>query len=86
MTPSHALLVTAFHALPARQREALVLRYYAGVPDTQIAFVMGIPTRFVGNYVERGTACLQAAMAQHHRAAAHQLAGDASAMTPPTFG
>jgi len=30
ITPSHALLVAALHALPPRQREALVLRHYAG--------------------------------------------------------
>ena len=86
INPSYALLVTALHALPARQREALVLRYFAGLPDTQIAFVMGIPARSAGNHVEHGTAYLQAAMEQHHTAAAHQLAGDASARTPPTSG
>jgi len=72
MTPSHALLVTALHALPPRQREALVLRHYAGLPDTQIAFVMGIPARSASKHVERGTACLRAALERHHAAAAHQ--------------
>jgi RNA polymerase sigma factor (sigma-70 family) len=73
ITPAHALLVTALHTLPPRQREALVLRHYAGLPDTQIAYVMGIPARSAGSHVERGTACLRAALERHHTAAAHQL-------------
>ncbi|HYB87945.1 MAG TPA: sigma factor-like helix-turn-helix DNA-binding protein [Streptosporangiaceae bacterium] len=60
-TPA-ALLVAALHALPARQREALVLRYHAGLPESQIAFVMGIPARSVASHVERGTACLRTAL------------------------
>lgn len=85
ITPSHALLVAALHALPPRQREALVLRHYAGLPDTQIAFVMGIPARSAGNHIERGTACLRAALERHHAAAAHQPSGDAiTARTPPS--
>jgi RNA polymerase sigma factor (sigma-70 family) len=62
LTSSDALLVALLHALPARQHEALVLRYHAGLSDAQIAFVMGIPARSVGSHVERGTACLQAAL------------------------
>ena len=84
ITPSHALLVAALHALPPRQREALVLRHYAGLPDTQIAFVMGIPVCSASNHVERGTACLRAALERHHAAATHQPSGDAvTAKTPP---
>jgi RNA polymerase sigma factor (sigma-70 family) len=71
MTPSQALLLTALYALPPRQREALVLRYYADLPDTQIAFVMGIPARSASNHVERGTACLRADLERHNAAAAH---------------
>jgi RNA polymerase sigma factor (sigma-70 family) len=62
---SGALLVTVLYALPARQREALVLRYYAGLPDTQIAFVMGIPRRSASNYLERGTVSLRTALERH---------------------
>jgi hypothetical protein len=79
--------VSALYALPPRQREALVLRYFAGLPDSQIAFVMGVGTRSASNYVERGMACLQAALERHHTAAAHQLAEDAATVrTPPTLG
>jgi RNA polymerase sigma-70 factor (sigma-E family) len=35
-------VVAALHALPARQREALVLRYYGDMSEAQIAAVMGI--------------------------------------------
>jgi RNA polymerase sigma factor (sigma-70 family) len=76
MTPSQALLVTALHTLPPRQREALVLRYYAGLADIQIAFVMGIPARSASNHAERGTACLRAALERHQAAAAHQPSED----------
>ena len=65
ISSSGALLVTVLYALPARQREALVLRYYAGLPDTQIAFVMGIPRRSAGNCLERGTASLRTALERH---------------------
>ena len=85
ITSSDALLVAALYALPARQREALVLRYYANLPDTQIAFVMGIPLRSASNYVERGTAYLRDALERHHTPTADRLAGDAvTARTPPT--
>ena len=59
-------LVAALHALPARQREALVLRYYAGLPGTQIAAAMGVSTRAVTGHIGRGLSSLQAA----HRSAA----------------
>jgi len=59
-------LVAALHALPARQREALVLRYYAGLPDTQIAAAMGTSARAVTGHIRRGLSSLQAA----HRSAA----------------
>ena len=87
MSFSGASLVSALYALPARQREALVLRYLADLPDSQIAFVMGVGTRSASNYVERGMACLQAVLESHCTAAAHQLAEDAvTARTPPISG
>ena len=54
-------LVAALHALPARQREALVLRYYAGLPDTQIAAAMGTSAHAVTGHIRRGLSSLQAA-------------------------
>ena len=61
ITASDALLVAALHTLPARQREALVLRYYAGLPDPEIAAAMGIRARAVTGHIGRGMATLQAA-------------------------
>ena len=71
---SEALLLAALHALPARQREALVLRYYAGLPDTQIAAAMGISARAVTGHIGRGMTTLQAA----HR-------GTTTARPPPVI-
>ena len=47
-------LVAALHALPARQREALALRYYAGLPGTQIASAMRTSARAVTGHFGRG--------------------------------
>jgi DNA-directed RNA polymerase specialized sigma24 family protein len=54
------LLVAALQALPARQREALVLRYYAQWSDAQIAAAMGISVRAVVRQAERGIFTLRA--------------------------
>ena len=53
-------LVAALQALPARQREALVLRYYADLPDTQIAAAMGTSAHAVTGHIRRGLSSLQA--------------------------
>jgi DNA-directed RNA polymerase specialized sigma24 family protein len=62
--PGHSipgtLLVAALQALPHRQREALVLRYYAQWPDAQIAAAMGISGRAVVRQAERGISTLRA--------------------------
>jgi len=55
-------LVAALRSLPARQREALVLRYYADLPEAQIGPAMGISGRAVSNHVARGMSALQAAL------------------------
>jgi RNA polymerase sigma factor (sigma-70 family) len=39
--------VAALHALPPRQREALVLRYYGDMTEAQTASVMGISRAWV---------------------------------------
>lgn len=62
--PGHSihetLLMAALGALPGRQREALVLRYYAEWPDAQIAAAMGISSRGVANHIARGISTLRA--------------------------
>jgi RNA polymerase sigma-70 factor (sigma-E family) len=52
-------VVAALHGLPARQREALVLRYYAGLPEAEIASVMGISQGAVKSHVFRAMSALR---------------------------
>jgi RNA polymerase sigma factor (sigma-70 family) len=61
-------LVTALRALPARQREALVLRYYADLPEAQIAAVMGIRAGAAQLHVARGMSSLRAVLDRGHPA------------------
>lgn len=55
-------LWAALCALPATHREAVVLRYYAGLPDTEIASVMGISARSVSGHIDRAVATLRGAI------------------------
>jgi len=55
-----AVLMAMLGRLPARQREALVLRYYAGWPDPQIAAAMGISRRALSANIQRGMSALHA--------------------------
>jgi RNA polymerase sigma-70 factor (sigma-E family) len=52
--------VSALRALPARQREVLVLRYLAGLPDNQIASATGISKGAVESHCALAMAALQA--------------------------
>ncbi len=54
-----ALLMAAVRALPARQREALVLKYYADWPDPQIAAAMGISRHELNDCIRRGKSALR---------------------------
>jgi DNA-directed RNA polymerase specialized sigma24 family protein len=51
-------LLAALRELPARQRESLVLRYYADWPDLEIASVTGISGRAVNAHIRRGLSAL----------------------------
>jgi RNA polymerase sigma-70 factor (sigma-E family) len=55
-------VIAALQALPARQREALVLRYYADLPEAQIAKMMGISKGAVKSHTARGMASLRAVL------------------------
>jgi DNA-directed RNA polymerase specialized sigma24 family protein len=55
-----APLLTRLHELPARQREALVLKYYADWPDRQIAAAMGISGQTLNAYIRQGLSALAA--------------------------
>ncbi|HKS47179.1 MAG TPA: sigma-70 family RNA polymerase sigma factor [Amycolatopsis sp.] len=55
-------LLAALHKLPARQREALVLRYWMGLREKEIAEAMGISVGSVKTHTARGIAALTRAM------------------------
>ena len=53
-------LIQALRELPGRQRECLVLRYYADLSEAQIAQAMGISAGAVKTHASRGMAALRA--------------------------
>ena len=55
-------VIAALRALPERQREALVLRYYADLSEADIAAAMGISRGAVKSHTSRGMAALRAAL------------------------
>jgi RNA polymerase sigma-70 factor (sigma-E family) len=57
-----AAMMSALRRLPQRQREALVLRYYADLSEAQIADAMGISAGAVKSHASRGIAALRATM------------------------
>jgi RNA polymerase sigma-70 factor (sigma-E family) len=52
-------VVAALRKLPGRQREAIVLRYYAGLSEAEIAEAMGISRGAVKSHSARGMAALR---------------------------
>jgi len=55
-------VVAALRHLPDRQREAIVLRYYADLSEAEIATAMGISRGAVKSHTSRGMAALRAAL------------------------
>ena len=55
-------LLAALRALPARQREVLVLRYFADLPEAEIAAVTGTRLALVRTYAARGMSSLRAGL------------------------
>lgn len=55
-------IVAALRNLPERQREALVLRYWLGLSEAEIASAMGISPGAVKSHTSRGMAGLRRAM------------------------
>jgi len=55
-------VVAALRALPARQREALVLRYYGDMSEAQIAAAMGISRGAVKSHTARASTALRAVL------------------------
>jgi RNA polymerase sigma-70 factor (sigma-E family) len=59
----HAV-IAALRGLPERQREAIVLRYYADLSEAEIAASMGISRGAVKSHTSRGMTALRAALEQ----------------------
>ena len=54
----HRRVIAALRTLPTRQREALVLRFYADLSEAETAAAMGVSTGSVKTHVHRGLAAL----------------------------
>jgi len=57
-------VIATLRKLPGRQREAIVLRYYADLPEAQIAAAMGISCGAVKSHTARAIAALRADLEQ----------------------
>ena len=57
-------VVAALRDLPNRQREAIVLRYYADLSEAEIAATMGISRGAVKSHTARGMIALRSALEQ----------------------
>jgi RNA polymerase sigma-70 factor (sigma-E family) len=60
ISPESSAFVSALWALPARQREVLVLRYFADLSEPQIAAATGISKAAVRNHIARAVSALRA--------------------------
>jgi len=58
-------VMDALHLLPTRQREVLVLRYYADLTEAEIALTLGISRGAVKSHASRGMAALRATLEAH---------------------
>lgn len=61
-------LVSALATLPRRQREAVVLRYLAGVEEPELSRAMGTSPSSVRTHVQRGLAALRQRLADQPEA------------------
>jgi RNA polymerase sigma-70 factor (sigma-E family) len=55
-------VVAALRRLPVRQRECLVLRYYAEMTEPEISSALGISTSSVKTHLRRGMVALESAL------------------------
>ncbi|GAA2393202.1 SigE family RNA polymerase sigma factor [Dactylosporangium salmoneum] len=55
----HREILAAVRRLPTRQREAIVLRYYADLSEAEIARAMGVSRGAVKSHAARGMAALR---------------------------
>ncbi|MBV9205823.1 MAG: SigE family RNA polymerase sigma factor [Actinobacteria bacterium] len=68
-------VVAALRELPGRQREAVVLRYYADFSEAEVAAAMGISCGAVKSHTSRAMAALRARLEQQSRADQDTRAG-----------
>jgi RNA polymerase sigma factor (sigma-70 family) len=61
-------VVAALRKLPGRQREAIVLRYYADFSEAETAAAMGISCGAVKSHTARAMAALRADLEQQDQA------------------
>jgi RNA polymerase sigma-70 factor (sigma-E family) len=59
----HETMVARLARLPRRQRAAVVLRFYEGLPDSDIARVLGCSAGTVRSHISRGLATLRLELA-----------------------
>ncbi len=64
LTAEHQAVVTALGQLPARQREVLVLRYYGGMSEAEIAAATGVSRGTVKSSASRALDALQRILEQ----------------------
>jgi RNA polymerase sigma-70 factor (sigma-E family) len=58
LAEDHREVLAALRALPPRQREAVVLRYWAGLSEAQIAAAMGVSAGSVKTHTSRAMSAL----------------------------
>ncbi len=58
-TQARASVVEAIRALPRRQRDCVVMRYYLDLPPDEIAATLGLSTNSVKTHLQRGLRALE---------------------------
>ncbi len=60
--PHGSAVVSALQSLPVRQREVMVLRYFADLPESEIASATGMSTAAVRSHADQAMSSLAAAL------------------------
>jgi len=76
-------VIEALRSLPARQREALVLKFYLGLSEEEVAAAMKISTGAVKSHTSRGKAALRTALDSERLALARHPAEPGSGIIHP---
>ena len=81
-----AAVISALRGLPDRQREALVLRFYADLSEAEIAATMGISKGAVKTHAARGMAALKSALEQERHLGGRDRGESGNATRPDLPG